>query len=222
MDTIFFLILIGVIGPLVFALLGKTHPELISKNRKGRPMDEDGMKYFFRACFIMSGMFLSVLIITSIPALEKIKDVISVCIVMFATALLFFFLWKYVVRKRNSVIQTVLCFLAIALFAGMAVFYCFVAQDETEVIVNESAIEIEGPNATTIPMSEIQSFKVVKTLPETENDSCCMAVEGSEPPYVEVRTYDKTYYLNKYSPEKTMELILALENIAEDKFINAE
>ncbi|MCQ2319994.1 MAG: hypothetical protein MJZ91_01530 [Bacteroidales bacterium] len=216
------LIIICIIGPMVFALLGKTHPELISRNRNGQPMDEDGKRFFFRACFIMSSMFLSALIVTSIPALEKIKDVISVCIVMFATALLFFFLWKYVIRKRNSVIQTVLCFLAILLFAGMAVVYCFVSQDETEVIVNESTIEIEGPNATTISMSEIQSLKVVKALPETENDSCLILVESSHSPFVEVRTAGKTYYLNKYSSEKTMELILALENIAEDKFINAE
>ena len=216
------LIIICIIGPLVFALLGKTHPELISRSRNGQPMDEDSKRFFFRACFIMSSMFLSALIVTSIPALEKIKDVISVCIVMFATALLFFFLWKYVIRKRNSVIQTVLCFLAILLFAGMAVVYCFVSQDETEVIVNESTIEIEGPNATTISMSEIQSLKVVKALPETENDSCLILVESSHSPFVEVRTAGKTYYLNKYSSEKTMELILALENIAEDKFINAE
>ena len=216
------LIIICVIGPLVFALLGKTHPELISRNRNGQPMDEDGKRFFFRICFITSGMFLVGLLVSTIPAFEKPHDVISVCAVMLGTALSFFFLWKYVIRKRNSVIQTVLCFLAILLFAGMAVVYCFVSQDETEVIVNESTIEIEGPNATTISMSEIQSLKVVKALPETGNDSCLILVESSHSPFVEVRTAGKTYYLNKYSSEKTMELILALENIAEDKFINAD
>ena len=219
-----FLIIICIIGPMVFAILGKTHPELIFKNRRGQSMDEDGKRLFFRACIIMSVMFSVGPIVSSIPAFEKSKDVIGVCVVMLGTALLFFFLWKFVIRKRNSVVQTVLCFLAIVLFAGMAVTYCFISPNETKITVNENAIaiEIEGPDAMTIPMSDIQSIKIVQTLPEMENDSCCMAVEGSEPPYVEVRTDDKTYYLNKYSSEKTMELILALENIAEDKFINAE
>ena len=40
------LIIICIIGPLVFALLGKTHPELISRNRNGQPMDEDGKRFF--------------------------------------------------------------------------------------------------------------------------------------------------------------------------------
>ena len=68
------LIIICIIGPLVFALLGKTHPELISRNRNGQPMDEDGKRFFFRICFIMSSMFLSGLIVTSIPALENIAE----------------------------------------------------------------------------------------------------------------------------------------------------
>lgn len=217
-----FLIIICIIGPMVFAILGKTHPELIFKNRKGQSMDEDGKRLFFRACIIMSVMFSVGLIVSSIPAFEKSKDVIGVCVVMLGTALLFFFLWKFVIRKRNSVVQTVLCFLAIVLFAGMAVTYCFISPNETKITVNENAIEIEGPDAMTIPMSEIRSFKVVKALPETENDSCRIVTESSKSPYVEVRTANKTYYLNKYSSEETLKLILALEECAEDKFINAE
>lgn len=216
------LIIICIIGPLVFALLGKTHPELISRNRNGQPMDEDGKRFFFVFCIIFGMMFLSVFVITSIPALAKIKSQVSICIVMAATALMLFLMWKCNIDKGNGRFKSVRYFLGILLCVFMAVFYCIVSHNELNVSVNENVIEIEGTNPMTIPMSVIQSIKIVQTLPETENDSCCMAVEGSEPPYVEVRTDDKTYYLNKYSSEKTMELILALENIAEDKFINAE
>ena len=216
------LIIICIIGPLVFALLGKTHPELISRNRNGQPMDEDSKRLFFRACIITSVMFSVGLIVSTIPAFEKSKDVISVCVVMLGTALMFFFLWKFVIRKRNSVVQTVLCFLAIVLFAGMAVTYCFISPNETTITVGENAIEIEGPDAMTIPMSEIRSFKVVKALPETENDSCRIVTESSKSPYVEVQTANKTYYLNKYSSEETLNLLLALEERAEDNFINAD
>ena len=216
------LIIICIIGPLVFALLGKTHPELISRNRNGQPMDEDGKRFFFRICFITSGMFLVGLLVSTIPAFEKPHDVISVCAVMLGTALSFFFLWKYIIRKRNSIVQTVLCFLAVLLFAGMGVTYCFIWPNETTITVGENAIEIDGPDAMTIPMSEIRSFKVVKALPKTGNDSCRIVTESSKSPYVEVQTANKTYYLNKYSSEETLKLILVLEERGEGKFINAD
>lgn len=211
-----------IIVPFVLAILSKTNPDLIFKSRNGKTINDDTKRLFFVFCIIFGMMSLSVFVITSIPALAKIKSQVSICIVMAATALMLFLMWKYNIGKGNGRFKSVRYFMGILLCVFMAVFYCIVSHNELNVSVNENVIEIDGTNPMTIPMSDILSIKIVQTLPETENDSCCMAVEGSEPPYVEVRTAGKTYYLNKYSSEKTMELILALENIAEDKFINAE
>lgn len=211
-----------IIVPFVLAILSKTNPDLIFKNRNGKTINDDTKRFFFVFCIIFGMMFLLVFTISSIPALAKIKSQVSICIVMAATALMLFMMWRFNIVKGNGRFKSVRYFLGILLCVFMAVFYCIVSHNEINVSVNENVIEIDGTNPMTIPMSDIQSIKIVQTLPETESTSCCMAVEGSEPPYVEVRTAGKTYYLNKYSSEKTMELILALENIAEDKFINAE
>ena len=216
------LMIFAVIAPFVLAILSKTNPDLIFRSRNGKTINDDTKRFFFVFCIIFGMMSLSVFVITSIPALAKIKSQVSICIVMAATALMLFMMWRFNIVKGNGRFKSVRYFLGILLCVFMAVFYCIVSHNELNVSVNENVIEIDGTNPMTIPMSDIQSIRIVQTLPETESDSCCMAVEGSEPPYVEVRTDDKTYYLNKNSPEKTMKLILALENIAEDKFINAE
>lgn len=104
-------------------------------------------------------------------------------------------------------------FLGRSAFAGMGVTYCFIWPNETTITVSENAIEIDGPDAMTIPMSEIRSFKVVKALPETENDSCRIVTESSKSPYVEVQTANKTYYLNKYSSEETLTFFLRLKSV---------
>lgn len=77
-----------------------------------------------------------------------------------------FFLWKYIIRKRNSIVQTVLCFLAVLLFAGMGVTYCFIWPNETTITVSENAIEIDGPDAMTIPMSKSGLLRLLRLCPK--------------------------------------------------------
>ncbi|MCQ2078401.1 MAG: hypothetical protein MJZ20_15465, partial [Bacteroidaceae bacterium] len=157
-----------IIVPFVLAILSKTNPDLIFKSRNGKTINDDTKRFFFVFCIIFGMMFLSVFVITSIPALAKIKSQVSICIVMAATALMLFLMWKCNIGKGNGRFKSVRYFLGILLCVFMAVFYCIVSHNELNVSVNENVIEIDGTNPMTIPMSDIQSIKIVQTLPETE------------------------------------------------------